>query len=177
MGVPRSVTRALAGVLAAPVVLVAACGGGDTSIADPPISPHPTTSSPTQQPHRESPEHFIRRFATVERRMENTGQIGAYLKLTRTCNECRDLAEQVRGFYGSGGYIHWGGWEIQAIHPYSSGDKPNSYAVRVNSASTRYRESGTGPVKHLAGGPATEILSIKWLDSSWVVSGRARLSS
>ena len=62
---------ALAPVLMAPALLaLAACSGDDTSIADPPISSAPTSSTPPQQ--RETPEHFIRRWAEEEKRMENT---------------------------------------------------------------------------------------------------------
>jgi len=62
MGVPRFLIGSLAGALAAPIVLLAACGGDDASIADPPVSPRPTSSSPTGTPPQESPEAFFRRF-------------------------------------------------------------------------------------------------------------------
>jgi hypothetical protein len=174
MGVPRTFTGILAGALAAPL-LVTACGGDD-SIADPPISSAPT-SSPTRSPEPETPEQFIQRFAEVERAMENTGEISDYQKLTESCSPCADLARQIQHFYRAGGYVHWAGWSIKGIRPYDSASRRNSYAVHVVSAPTTYRESSRAPIKHLDGGPATEIVSIKRLDDSWVVTGRAKLSS
>jgi hypothetical protein len=171
------VRRNLAALLAAPCLL-SACGGGSTSVADPPVSSHPTSSAPTTQPPaHESPEHFIRRFAAVERRMENTGKLAAYVRLTQSCQDCLDLAHQVRGFYQAGGYVHWRGWRIKNISPYTSGRDNNAFAVEVDSAPTAYRESSGGPIKHLEGGPATEIVTLKKSDNSWLVIGRARLGS
>jgi len=177
MGVPRFLIGSLAGALAAPIVLLAACGGDDASIADPPVSPRPTSSSPTGTPPHESPEAFIRRFAKVEQNMENTGETGAYADMTRRCKECRDLADQVQGFYLAGGYVHWAGWTIRSIRPYFSAKRPHSYAVSVISAPTNYRESAGGPTKHLDGGPATEIISIKKAGGSWLITARAKLAT
>jgi hypothetical protein len=177
MGVRRSLAGIPAGVLGCSVALVlGACGGGDDSVADPPVSS--TTSSPTESPQHESAEHFIRRFANVERVMENSGRVTEYLELTQSCRPCRELAKQVRGFYRDGGYIHWSGWRIKDIQPYDAAKhRPNSFAVQVISAPTEYRESASGPVKHLDGGPATEIVAIRRAQDSWVVTARARLSS
>jgi hypothetical protein len=44
--------RTLIAALAAPLVLLGACGGNDASVADPPISPGSTSSSPTTPPKR-----------------------------------------------------------------------------------------------------------------------------
>jgi len=171
--------RTLVGALLAPVLLLAACGSGNDngSVADPPISSSPSSSSPTKPPHRESPEHFIRRFAAVEKRMENTGQVREYLMLTRPCAGCQDLARQIEGYYRAGGYVHWDGWSIRSIRPYRSDKRQASYQVSVVSAPTRYRESDDGPIEHLRGGPATEIVSIRRSSGSWVVTGRAKLAA
>jgi hypothetical protein len=173
-----SVRRTLALGLAAPLLLpllLSACGGGDVSVADPPISSAPT-SSPTSST-RESPEHFIRRFAQEERTMENTGDVRRYLELTPSCEPCKGLARQIQGFYQAGGYVHWAGWDIKAIRPYEHGSRANSFAVRVDSAPTTYRESSNGPLRHLEGGLATEIVSIKLNHGAWLVTGRAKLST
>ena len=84
----------------------------------------------------------------------------------------------VAAIYRDGGYIHWSGWRIKDIQPYDAAKhRPNSFAVQVISAPTEYRESASGPVKHLDGGPATEIVAIRRAQDSWVVTARARLSS
>jgi hypothetical protein len=170
-----SVRRLATGILAAPLLL-SACGGGDDSIPDPPISSAPTSSATGTPPH-ESAEQFIRRFAEIERSMENTGQLAEYARVTKTCGPCKDLASQIHGFYRAGGYVHWAGWDIKSVRPYDRATKPNTFAVRVVSAPTTYRESTSGPIKHLAGGPATEIVSIRREHNAWVITGRAKLST
>jgi hypothetical protein len=109
--------------------------------------------------------------------MENSGRVADYLQLTRSCGPCKDLARQIQGFYRAGGYVRWAGWDIRTIRPYDSATRPNSFAVRVVSAPTTYRESSQGPIKHLDGGPATEVVAVQHLHGSWVVTGRAKLST
>ena len=70
-----AVRRILAAALTAPLLTLAACGGGG-SIADPPISSAPSSSPPTQ--HRETPEHFIRRWAAEDTRIEKTGDMAHF---------------------------------------------------------------------------------------------------
>jgi hypothetical protein len=171
------VRRILASAFAAPLFLGIAACGDDTSVANPPVQSGPS-SSPTQSAHRESPEHFIRRFAGIERRMENTGEIGDYTRLAHRCRACLDLAHQIHGFYRAGGYVRWEGWKILAIRPYASGGKAGrAYSVKVRSAPTVYRESSNGPIKNLNGGLAMEIVTLDRAGDSWVVIGRARMSS
>jgi hypothetical protein len=173
MGVPRSVTRALAGVLAAPVVLVAACGGGDTSIADPPISPHPTTSSPTQQPHRESPEHFIRRWAAEDTRIQVTGSTNDFRRMSKGCGGCTKLADLVDRIYDNGGYIHTKGWQVHRI----TESAPYLFDLFVFSRSTAYTESGSGPVHHLPSGPAHFQLKLTRQAGAWNVSSLVQVAT
>ena len=136
MGVPRSTASTLAGALAAPLLLLAACGGDDTSVADPPISPESTTSSPTQEPQQESAEHFIRRWADAEQEMQNTGSTRKYLDMSKGCKACEVLARTVHRYYVRGGYIHWNGWDIKSIRHYPSSGDSISFTVRSISAPT-----------------------------------------
>jgi hypothetical protein len=169
--------RTLAGALAAPLLLLAACGGGGTSIADPPISPGSTTSSPTDQPHRESPEHFIRRWADAEKRMENTGKTAEYAALSRGCMACKKLAMQIQSFYSAGGYVHWGGWKVLSIKVNSRQGAATTYAVRNRSLPTMYKESASGPERHLPGGLTTELIQLERIEHGWNVASKAELAS
>jgi hypothetical protein len=169
-----SVRRNLAGILAAPLLL-SACGGGDDSVADPPISSAPTSSA-TGTPQRESAEHFIRRWADVEQTMENTGETAEYLMLSRGCEPCRRLSSQVSGYYRDGGFVHWGGWEILSIKSYP--DQPGySFAVHSNSSPTRYRRSSGSPLEHFSGGSITYVLALKRSENSWVVTNKSELDT
>lgn len=167
--------RILIGALSAPLLLLSACGGDD-SIADPPVLSAPTSSTPTGPPKQESAAHFIRRFARLESGMENTGETDSYKSLTRQCDACISLANQVKRYYSSGGFVRWGGWDIKRIARYPSGES-QSFAVHVVSSPTKYRESEKDPVKRLAGGPATEIVTLRRSQDSWIVTSRARLGS
>lgn len=171
------VRRTLAAALAAPLLLLAACGGGDTSIADPPISPDPTTSSPTQQPHRETPEHFIRRFYAAEKTMENTGKTDAYRTLVKGCKSCVSLTKEVERFYTDGGYVKWGGLRIESIRPYPSQDGGRTFKVEGIAKSTTYKTSGSASPSQLDGGPTTELVTLSKSDTSWLVSNFAKLGS
>jgi hypothetical protein len=156
-------------------LLLSACGGGDDSVADPPISSAPTSSA-TGTPPRESAEHFIRRWADAEQAMENTGETSEYLMLSRGCEPCRKLAGQVSGYYGEGGFVHWGGWEILSIKSYP--DQPgSSFAVHSNSSPTRYRRSSGSPLEHFSGGSITYVLALKKTDGSWVVTNKSELDT
>jgi hypothetical protein len=175
-----AVRRTLALLLAAPAVLmpalVAGCGD-DSSVADPPVASASPTVVPSGPPQRESAEHFIRRFADEERRMENTGDTSAYVALANKCSECLDLARQIKGIYKAGGYVHWAGWTIERIGPYTSDRRSNAFKVTVKSAPTAYKTSAGSPTRHLKGGPAVEIIRLRELQDGWAVVGRARLSS
>jgi hypothetical protein len=176
MGVRRSLAGIPAGVLGCSVALVlGACGGGDDSVADPPVSS--TTSSPTESPQHESAEHFIRRWAEAEKRMENTGETRRYLALSRGCEACRTLARRVERYYAAGGYVKWGGWRILSIDVNSKQKNSTTYAVRNNSLPTEYKTSSKAPVHHFSGGVTTELLQLQRLSDSWNVSSKAELAS
>jgi hypothetical protein len=170
------VRRTFAALLATPC-LVSACGGGSSSVADPPVSVSPTSPVTTHPPRHESPEHFIRRWADAEKRMENSGKIDAYLAMSRGCHACSRLADQVRGFYAAGGFVRWGGWRILSITINSRDRQASTYAVHNRSQPTTYRESSSGSVKHLAGGVTTELLSLEPIGSHWNLRSKAELAS
>src|SRR3954447_10555236 len=93
-GGPVDTRRILVGTLAVPLLLLSACGGND-SVADPPVSSAPASSDPTGPPQRETAEHFIRRWAVAEKQMENTGDLGPYMLLSKGCVPCTNLAKQI----------------------------------------------------------------------------------
>jgi hypothetical protein len=169
------VRRNLAALLATPCLL-SACGGGSTSVADPPVSSHPTSSAPTTQPPaHESPEHFIRRWAAAEKRMENTGVTGPYLTLSDGCRACSTLAQTVARYYEAGGFIRWSGWTIRTIQKYPTSGDGVAFAVHSDSAPTTYKESSGQAVRHLKGGSITYVLQLKPANSSFRVSSKAQL--
>jgi hypothetical protein len=163
-----AVRRHLAGTLAVPLLLgpltmLSGCGGDD-SVADPPVSSAPT-SSPTQSPHRESAEHFIRRWAAEDTRIQKTGNTTTFRQMSRGCAGCQRLANLVEGIYSAGGYIHTKGWKVRRIASQGSG----SYVLDVFATSTTYTESAHGKIRHLPSGPARFQLRLHPTPESWRV--------
>jgi hypothetical protein len=154
-----------------------ACGGDDTSVADPPISPPSSSSSPTNAPPRESPEHFIRRWAAAEKRMENTGKTNAYLSISDDCKACRQLAADIARYYSAGGSVRWGGWDILSIEADGTVGKHRAYVVEVESAPTTYRVSASSPERHLPGGRSTHQLTLERVDGQWHMLVKAQLAA
>jgi hypothetical protein len=174
--VAMGVRRILTGALTAPLLLLSACGGGD-SVADPPISSAPTSSEPTHPAKHESPEAFIRRWANAEKSMENTGETGPYLQISDKCKACRGLAHDIRAFYAAGGFARWGGWKILNISRSGPVAGGTAYSVRVISRPTTYRKSAHAAIQHLAGGSATHQITLRQVDGEWQVVGKAQLST
>jgi hypothetical protein len=170
------VRRLLASASAAPLLLVAltACGGGDASIADPPVAPS-TSTSPTDPPRQESPEHFIRRWAEAEQEMQNSGQTGQYLAMSRGCQACEVLAHTVARYYRAGGFIRWGGWDIRSIKKYPPHGNGAAFSVHSVSAPTTYRVSSDGPIQHLSGGSITYVIRLEPHSGSFHVAAKAQL--
>ena len=149
MGVRRSVTGILAGTLGCFALLLSACGGGDDSVADPPVSP--ATSSPTESAQHESAEQFIRRFVSVSNKMEAHGGTSDYLALTIGCKPCESLATQIREARHAGGFYRSKGWSLREIQPEVHGGR-GTVDVSVSSAPTTYRTAAHAPVQHYTGG-------------------------
>lgn len=171
-----SVRRLVAGAAAA-LLLVGALGGCGSEASDAaptPKLPEPTSSTPPPSvtPEEESPEDFIRRWAQAEVDMENTGDTAEYRRLSRGCEACVSLANQVERFYADGGYVKWGGWEVVSIKPW--GKAKDHYEVVTESEPTEYRESATGPVQRIEGGRSTLRLVLDRQDG-WRLADKSKL--
>jgi hypothetical protein len=168
-----SVRRTTAGLVLAPVLLVlSACGGGDDSVADPPVSSAPT-SSPTASTGHESPEHFIRRWAAEDARIQQTGDTARFRAMSHGCKGCAKLADLVDRIYEAGGYIHTRGWQVRSI----SKQGRNTYALRVFTSSTTYTKSEGGKPRHLPSGPAEFQLQLQWTTQAWRVTSLVQVAT
>jgi hypothetical protein len=166
--------RTLVGALAAPLLLLSACGGDD-SIADPPVSSAPTSSDPTSPPQRESAEHFIRRFYAAERAMENSGKTSSYMAMTQGCSSCKSLTKQVKRFYRDGGFVRWAGFKVTSISGNNQNKPGQSFDVAGIAAPTTYKTSSGGETQHLSGGRTTDLVTLTKTATSWRVTGFAKL--
>lgn len=169
------VRRAFALAAAAPLLLAGCTDQPEPmpKIPDPPTSSSTPSPSESETAEAESAQNFIRRWASVEAEMENTGDTAEYLELSRGCRACAKLAKLVEGYYASGGYVKWQGWEIINVRPH--GNSGRAFSVRVDSAPTSYVEKAGGPSKSFPGGPGQHLLTLDPVDSSWVVVDKSEV--
>lgn len=166
---PTAVTALLAAVL----LSLGGCGDDNPPPPPPssstPTSPSPTTSSPTSQ--AESAEEFIRRWSEANNEMKASGDGKALLALTRDCDPCERLVATVEGFYAAGGYVTTDGWSVSSVRRAPSQNQRRPvYIVDVVSSPTEYRESASGPIKRLPGGPARYRFSLLKQSSTFLVT-------
>jgi len=167
MGVRRSVTGILAGTLGCLALLLSACGGGDDSVADPPVSP--ATSSPTESAQHESVEQFIRRWAAEDAQMQNTGDTSDFRTMSRGCDGCDAVADRVDSIYEAGGSVHTGGWTVLRLTQSVQNGKTRTIELLVDSAPTTYTPSKGAAPNHLEGGREHFQIEVRPTGNSWVV--------
>lgn len=172
------VRRFAATLLVAPLLLLAGCGGHDSSVADPPISSPPTTSPPTTKPpQQETPEHFIRRWVQMYNSMQNTGGTRTFKDLSQGCKNCMALATKMERIYSSGGYVKTKGWEIRRIGVTDNSSTRPVVEIAVFSNVTTYRLSGHGTIKHFEPGTARFQFYLRPDSESWDVDKFNQLAS
>lgn len=171
------VRRALALAAALPLLLVGCSGGKEPAAKMAGPSPSASSSSPTAEPTREpekvGPKEFIRRWAYIEREMQETGETAEYLQVSRGCRACADIAALVERRYAAGGLVAWSGWRIQSIEPRRSGGM--EFLVRVRSAPFMYKESAEGRIKTLRGRLEAYRITVERSRASWVVISRTEV--
>jgi hypothetical protein len=171
------VRRILAGALAAPLLLLSACGGGDDSVADPPVSSAPTSSDPTERPQPESVSAFIHRWVREDTRMQNTGDTGTFLRMSRNCEGCISVAKTVSKIYGHGGRIRTRGWTLVSTRQSGHSTHLRTIDLVVDSAPTDYIPSRGSATKHLNGGREHFQIQLVSSEDSWRVSRFVEVSS
>lgn len=165
----------LATVLSAPALLLTACGGGTSSVADPPVSS--VTSATPNPPKRETPEHFIRRWAAESTRMQETGETAEFRSMSRGCVDCLTLAHRIEGIYKSGGYVRTKGWVVLSIEVRPKAQN-RLVTLRVRSRPTRYRASADAPEASYPGGPETyRVMLVPAGLQSWLVTSLGRIAT
>jgi len=139
------VRRALALVLAVPILLA---GCSDDPEPEPKI-PEATSSSPTptptesETPQAESPEDFIRRWQEAADEMARTGQTTAFMRLSDGCRACRTYAEQVADVFDRGGVVAFKGSEVLSIE--EDAKRPPTFVVDVKASKLRIDVPGEEP--------------------------------
>jgi hypothetical protein len=173
------VRRLLAALACCLCALLSACSDDSSSTAEPPVtSPTVRTSDPTSSPtdEAESPEDFVRRWVEVDKEMQNSGDTKEYRRITRGCEACKGVADQVDAIYSAGGYVKTDGLQVKRIHA-GEADANQEVEVRlkVNSTPTEYVEKKGGEVQTLPGGAVGYLMTLHQTDASWLLVQLERL--
>jgi hypothetical protein len=168
------VRRTLALALTVPVLLA---GCSDDPEPTPKI-PEPTSSSPTPTPtesetaEAESPEDFVRRWVTVSDQMQTTGNVGEFQRMSRKCQACADVVDQVRSIYESGGSIELTETKVGRLDRVES--EPPTFHVDLNTPETIIRSESGAVDQRLPAGVGKYVLTLNGEPGDWYVAAYAR---
>lgn len=166
--------RALALALAVPALLA---GCSDDPEPTPKI-PEPTSSSPTptptesETPEAESPEDFVRRWVEVGDEMQTTGDADEFERLSRNCQACADVVEQVKSIYASGGSIEFAGTKVGRLERIAP--KPPTFHLDLNTPETIIRSESGAVDQRLPAGVGKYVLTLNGEPGNWYVAAYAR---
>ena len=138
---------------------LSACGGDDSSAGAAP-SEDPTALPSVKPAGVESARHFLKRWAAATARMETTGKTAQYRALTRDCQTCRGLADNIAKRYAAGGYIRWKGLRIDSIETPPNPGGVVLYTVHGYSAPMTLKDSSSRPEQHLPGRRVTYLVGV-----------------
>ena len=168
-----SVRRTLAAALAAGVLL-SGCSDDPEPTFEPPASPSPSESeSSSAQPEAQSPEEFIREWVKLQRDMQNTGDVDAYLRASKGCRSCSSTAQIVRDYYAAGGFVRTDGRSILDIDQIKAEE---TYDIKVRSAPTEYKESADAPLESFPGGVTTYRVTLRPHGQTWILTNEVEVS-
>ena len=163
------VRRALALVLAVPILLA---GCSDDPEPEPKV-PEATSSSPTptptesETPEAESPEDFIRRWVKAGDEMQVTGETAEYAAMTPKCQPCQAFVENVADVYERGGSAEFAGSQIVRLK--RVGGSPPTYDLTKDLPETIIRRA-EGEPETLPGGRTTIRVTLDTQGQQWVVA-------
>jgi hypothetical protein len=158
-----SVRRSLALALVAALVL-AGCQDEPEPRFDPPSeSSSPSDPATSDEPEAQTAEEFIEEWFRVNTHMQNTGDAEAFLGISPACRPCRDLADQVTGFYRAGGFIRIEFQDVISIRRLSD----TEFLANVDAATTRYKRSASDKAQTLPGGPNEYRIKLGRVRGTW----------
>jgi hypothetical protein len=106
----------------------------------------------------------------LSNRMQNTGETKQYLALSRGCRPCKEVADQVEGYFEAGGFVRTDGWAVEAIRVSQPGGGGQVTAtVDITSSPTEYAISAGAPPQSLAGGSMVELMTLDPRNLSWML--------
>ena len=140
------------------------------------VSPSPSDSS-SAPPRAETPVEFIKRWVQVHTEMQNTGDTREFRRLSKGCQACEGLADQIDEIYAKGGFVETDGWTVLDVDRLGTGRRSRTYLVEIDNAVTRYAEKAGGEVKTLPAGNAVERFVLGDSKAGLVVTDLAQQST
>ncbi|WP_110241001.1 hypothetical protein [Nocardioides gilvus] len=134
-------------------MLLTGCGGDEP---EPKLAPEPS-ATPSVVAKEETAEEFIRRWAELEREMQNTGETEEYRAITKGCESCGRLADRVEKIYAGGGFVNTKGGTVDRVEALDA----TQHLVWMNNAPTTYRDSKDAPEKGYPGNDAKYVVTVK----------------
>lgn len=153
--------------------LLSGCQGGGDPSPSPSVSPPVSESvSPTESsspPAEETPEAFIERWIAASNEMFATGKTQAYRRLSRPCDACNAVADDVARIYREGGEIETEGWSVISVKRTGGSGRVVVIEVLIDNAATNYTETSGGPTKTLPAGKPLMQFTLRRAPDGFVV--------
>lgn len=162
----RRRTSTLRPLLAAGLLSLLVAMSGCSDAEPTPKFEEPTGSPTPAEVKEETPEAFIKRWALLEKEMQNTGETEAYREMTRGCTACTTLADRVDAIYSAGGQIQAEGKKIVAVSPLGS----KQHLVSTSIGPTLYRESAESAEVSMDGGSSEYVLTLDQRDEGFILA-------
>lgn len=170
-----SVRRALALAAALPLLL-AGCSDDEPEpkMPDPPPSSSSSSSTPIAEPpkEQESPEEFIRRWVQVGDEMQQTGEVAEFRRLSRNCQACAQVVDQVRTIYAGGGSIEFAGSQVSLLKRVAP--DPPTFHLNLSTPETVIRNAAGAVDQRLPSGEGLYLVILNGRPGAWHVANYAR---
>jgi hypothetical protein len=151
----RSLRLALAGPLAAAVLMAASgCTDDPSAAPSPPGSTGSVTSSSPSQSETTStkpqgPVAFVQAWVAAENAAINSGDVTSLVSFEApSCFNCKQLLKPITRIYQAGGFIHSKGWRIKRPNVVDSGGQDILVTMLIITSVEVVKPSHNSPIQH-----------------------------
>jgi hypothetical protein len=151
----RSLRLALAGPLAAAVLMAASgCTDDPSAAPSPPGSTGSVTSSSPSQSETTStkpqgPVAFVQAWVAAENAAINSGDVTSLVSFEApSCFNCKQLLKPITRIYQAGGFIHSKGWRIKRPNVVDSGGQDVLVTMLIITSVEVVKPSHNSPIQH-----------------------------
>lgn len=134
-------------------------------------APSPTEAE-SAPPERESAEDFIRRWVALSNDMQSTGDTSAFLRVSRSCADCRTFASSVEQVYADGGSIDFAGSTIAKLRRAANGVR--DYELDLATPETIIRGPSGSVDSRMPAGVGRYLISLHEDRGRWLVTNMGR---